>query len=74
MRGLAQQVYSRFQNDDDLVLLPKYEDEYNASVGLPASSSNGETAAAAENEAVPEDDAAEVRSPRQKRRCSGGES
>ena len=46
MRTLAQQVYSRFQAEEELVLLPKYESEYLSNIGLPALSSNGETAEA----------------------------
>ena len=35
-RQVAQQVYSQFQADEELVLLPKYEEEYASNVGLPA--------------------------------------
>ena len=35
-RQFAQQVYSQFQAEEELVLLPKYEEEYVSNVGLPA--------------------------------------
>ena len=48
-RQFAQQVYSQFQAEEELVLLPKYEEEYVSNVGLPAV-----TAEAAAAEAAPE--------------------
>ena len=35
-RELAQQVFTQFQAEEELVLLPKYEEEYVSNVGLPA--------------------------------------
>ena len=35
-RELAQQVFTQFQAEEELVLLPKYEEEYLSYVGLPA--------------------------------------
>ena len=46
-RQFAQQVYSKFQADEDLVLLPKYEEEYASNVGLPAVTAEAAAAEAA---------------------------
>ena len=46
-RELAQQVYTQFQADEELILLPKYEEEYLSNVGLPAVTAEAPAAAEA---------------------------
>ena len=51
-RELAQQVYTQFQAEEELVLLPKYEEEYVSNVGLPAVTAEAAAAETAPNSPI----------------------
>ena len=51
-RELAQQVFTQFQAEEELVLLPKYEEEYMSYVGLPAVTAEAAAAETAPNSPI----------------------